>query len=227
MDKIGRASAAYERYKELRDPILETDARMQIVQMIRNSYRDISFGRYPQTKEGMPLPIEWIVLQRDSSSMTLISRYCLDLHPYSKEKKADWSNADLRYWLNHEFLQAAFTDVETDFLKPVTIVTELKKFGSSRSVETQDKVLLLSDSEARKSSRFFLSAVTTDYVNSRAETLNVNNPNLWWLLTKNGNAKSTPIVSKEGAVLEDHVLDVRRYAAVRPVIVLDFPSLKN
>lgn len=226
-------------YSDLRDPILDTDPMLHIAQTICSTgvMSMVSFGRYPQEKGKEPSPIRWLVLQRDDSSLTLLSRDALACQKYNTAKRVDWSSISLRRWLNDEFLQTAFTDAEAAFLKPVSFMTEVKnRFIQPPSVVMQDKVFLLSTAEAKAlpSRGFSLAVDATDYARSMYAATNSSMwddgeiaKSWWWLLTNDRSAKCAPMVTDKGNVVEDHVYDCRKMALVRPAIVLQFPDPKG
>ncbi|MEG6586292.1 DUF6273 domain-containing protein [Dendrosporobacter sp. 1207_IL3150] len=105
----------------------------------------ITFGAYPQNADGADLtPIKWRVLQNSGSELFLLSEYILDSKRYHSDfEDIIWRDSDLRKWLNDEFFNAAFNDSEKKFIK-ITHCTD------NGSVDTQDKVFLLSVSEVKE-----------------------------------------------------------------------------
>ncbi|MBR6090928.1 MAG: hypothetical protein IKP86_13405 [Anaerolineaceae bacterium] len=116
----------------------------------------IRFGRYPQKRDpsAAPEPIEWIVLDTDGKSAKLISRYGLTAKPYNEDGywPVTWESCTLRSWLNHEFVDAAFTDAEQRLLEPVTVEAEYCQFFTGK--DTVDRVFVPDDEEAEQ---YFLS----------------------------------------------------------------------
>lgn len=82
----------------------------------------VEFGRYPQTRDGEILPIEWKVLKIENKKAFLLSKNALDQKPYdsrfcetsplTQSKTVTWSNSYIRQWLNTDFLNKAFLDNE-------------------------------------------------------------------------------------------------------------------
>ena len=59
--------------------------------------------------------IEWIVLENNGDTATLISKYVLDAVPYNDQDcDVTWETCSLRQWLNNDFLNAAFTPEEQE-----------------------------------------------------------------------------------------------------------------
>ena len=77
----------------------------------------IWFGHYPGISAAEdsqdPLPVPWLVLDRTSEDLLLISRDALDSRPYHGEfRDVVWEDCDLRKWLNGEFLHSFFSAAE-------------------------------------------------------------------------------------------------------------------
>ncbi len=126
-----------------------------------DSYADdayVTFGTYPQTNAGNDsTPIEWLVLDYDevNNRALLISQYGLDAQPYNADyKSVTWETCTLRAWLNNDFYNRAFS-VNEQIAILLTNVDNSKSQGygewnSSGGNDTEDKVFLLSYSEANK-----------------------------------------------------------------------------
>lgn len=83
----------------------------------------ITFGRYPMSEDGEVEPIVWQVFSSyyDEGKVQLISRDILDAHAFWEDKQTSpeniwWADSALAAWLNHEFLQVAFTEEEQNEL---------------------------------------------------------------------------------------------------------------
>ena len=74
---------------------------------------EISFGSYEQDgdAENGAEPIEWIIVENGDTEVTLLSKYVIDARPYSLDASVytTWENAPIRYWLNGDFYNAAFS----------------------------------------------------------------------------------------------------------------------
>lgn len=63
--------------------------------------------------------IEWIVLEENNYSMTLLSLRLLDVQSFdASQATARWSDSSLREWLNDFFLQKAFSETEQKYFLP-------------------------------------------------------------------------------------------------------------
>lgn len=102
------------------------------------------FGSYEQD-DGVE-PIEWLVLDADSSTAVLISTRVLSaqrMNDRGYSEACTWQTSTLRAWLNGPFCQEAFTEAERASIVPVT----LDNGGSS--LATEDRIYILSDEEYR------------------------------------------------------------------------------
>ncbi len=131
------------------DPLAEPEA-------IRTAGEYVTFGRYPQTKDGKDeTPIEWLVLDYDEENqrVLLLSRYGLDAKAYhSKEGAITWEKCSLRKWLNNGFMELAFKRKEQKAIL-VTKVENGKEQGYQNidgGKDTEDQVFLLSFQEANR-----------------------------------------------------------------------------
>ncbi|MCG7408972.1 DUF6273 domain-containing protein [Paenibacillus sp. ACRRX] len=135
----------------------------------------ITFGLYPQSDDGIELPIQWRVLHNSGSELFILSEYILDCKRYhgsSVEIKwqdcvdITWSDCDLRKWLNNEFYNNAFGDVEQELIK-TTHCTD----NGVGSPDTDDKVFLLSVTEIKDFSvihgKELRRAIGTDFAKTR------------------------------------------------------------
>lgn len=110
-------------------------------------------GKYPQTKNGAILPIEWIILESREDRHLLLSRYLLDVMPYNPNPySVTWETSGVRRWLNGKFYSTAFTEEERDCILQVQIDNKTASINatweSDSGNNTTDKVFLLSHYEA-------------------------------------------------------------------------------
>ena len=113
----------------------------------------VTFGLYPQndasgsTKE----PIEWVVLDRKSDKVLLLSKYVLDCKCYNDDlKDVTWETSTLREWLNLDFLNNAFNDNEQNCIIESEIANHRNYlFNTSGGNNTIDKVFVLSSEELK------------------------------------------------------------------------------
>ena len=114
----------------------------------------VAFGQYEQDDDisnGME-PIEWMVLECDGKTATLISKYVLDLVKYGEANlDVTWESSKVRKWLNGDFLNSAFTVQEKELLQMNNVTADVNpEYSSDPGRNTQDRVFLLSVAEANK-----------------------------------------------------------------------------
>ena len=117
----------------------------------------ITFGKYEQDNnpDNGPEPIEWIVLDAQDGKVLLLSRYGLETKPYNTEfTDVTWETCTLRFWLNNEFLNAAFNGEEQAAIL-ITAVDNSDAQGhsdydTSGGNDTEDQIFLLSFAEANR-----------------------------------------------------------------------------
>lgn len=161
----------------------ENEKHEQIVS--KHQKQQKSFGRYPTAKNGSPVPIEWLVLESTDSKALIISKYALDSMRYHAFVN-DWEKSTLRYWLNNEFVDRAFSAEEQKRIIETSNNNDpLVKTSFIHNKDTIDRVFLLSVDEAEQ---YFQDAEkrtvkATEYaVSHRAEVMG-NGKSWWWLRT--------------------------------------------
>ena len=121
-------------------------------QSVNNRYT-IPFGTYPQGENGEVQPLHWFVLDREGDSILLLSEKVIKKEPYHiADERATWEACSLRHWLNHDFLQSAFTEKERQkLIKKADVINKGNKdFHTSGGSDTQDQIFLLSLEQAIK-----------------------------------------------------------------------------
>lgn len=112
----------------------------------------ITFGTYPQTKEGTDqTSIEWIVLDVQDGKALLLSKYGLDAKPYDMDHNNNiWEQCSLRDWLNNGFLKKAFSDKQQSMIL-LTDINNSEGYGETAGKgNTRDQIFLLSYAEANR-----------------------------------------------------------------------------
>ena len=115
----------------------------------------ITFGSYEQDNnlDNGPEPIEWIVLDVQDGKALLLSKYALDTKPYNTVPvEITWEKCSLRSWLNEEFLNAAFSEEETEKILMTHVDNSDQQgngdYGISGGQDSDDRVFLLSYHES-------------------------------------------------------------------------------
>ena len=114
----------------------------------------VLFGTYEQDdndNNGKEF-IEWLVLDKQDDRILVISKYVLDNKPYNEsDESVTWETCTLRSWLNYEFYNTAFSYDEKALIPTVTVTADKNpSYKTNAGNDTQDKIFLLSVSEAEK-----------------------------------------------------------------------------
>lgn len=111
------------------------------------------FGTYEQddySSNGKE-EIEWLVLDKTDDRIFVVSKYGLDYKEYNDDGDYyTWETCSVRQWLNDDFLNTAFTEEEQEMIPTVTVYDEENQYGTDIGNPTEDKVFLLSVTEAYK-----------------------------------------------------------------------------
>ena len=108
----------------------------------------ITFGSYEQ--DGIMTngkeDIEWIVLEKTTSQILVVSKYALDCLSYHFDRSdITWENCTLRKWLNSSFYKTAFTKAERSLIKKTKLENaDNPYYGTEGGNDTKDNIFLLS-----------------------------------------------------------------------------------
>ena len=204
-----------------------------------NTFKDLEvgdtyvFGAYEQDNNlsNGKEDIEWLVLAKDGTRMLVISKCALDLKPYHEsEENVTWATCTLRAWLNHDFMDSAFTDDEKMLIPTVTVAPHENSrwFGFSdhetkAGNATQDQVFLLSVTEAE---RYFSSDDARRYpftpyvVSAKGGDIKYIAS---WLRTPGAGQDHVSLLDPDGSV-DDYGQYVDREEAVRPAMWIDLDN---
>ncbi len=233
----GDYASAYSIYLTLKgykdvDTLLATDENLKAAAAARDAKfvvgNYVTFGSYPQTAAGTDdTPIEWLVLARDGNKALLISRYGLDCQQYHEDRESiTWENCTLRTWLNDTFINKAFSAQEqTGILTTHVKAHENLWYSTNPGNDTQDKVFLLSITEAEK---YFQSDAareckpTAYAVEQGARESSAGNC-WWWLRSPGSHQYGATDVSGVGSLYRSGHYVNDDYA-VRPALWIDLDS---
>ncbi|WP_274968803.1 protein kinase domain-containing protein [Succinimonas amylolytica] len=183
------------------------------------------FGNYPQNNGNTKEPIEWLVLEVNDQEVLLVSRYSLDCKQYHHQKtKITWEYCDLRNWLNHDFLKAAFSAEEQQKIKLSDVVNENnRKYDTSGGNNTQDHVFCLSLAEAERYFKNYGERRCQPTAHARKQGTWVNNSNgccVWWLRSPGDFQDYASRVGVDGGLYTDGGNVSGDDRAVRPALRL-------
>ena len=140
-----------------------------------NEGESVWFGIYPQEADGTKKPIEWIVLSIKDDRALLLSKYILEGKKYNEEDiSVTWETSDIRRWLNKEFYDTAFNNIEQQkVLKTLVETEDNPDYETDGGNNTEDKVFLLSLEEVQ---RFFIADGLEDLFSSTESSVELDNP---------------------------------------------------
>lgn len=154
------------------------------------------FGSYEQDgdESNGKEEIEWIVLEKETDRILVISKSVLDHQPYNTVcTDVTWSNCSLRQWLNDEFLNAAFSEEEKAAIPAVGVsADENPEYSTDPGSATQDKNFLLSINEVNRyfSSDNVRTVHPTAYAKEQGAFVEETTGNSWWWLRSPGKNRS-------------------------------------
>lgn len=191
----------------------------------------IKYGKYEQdnnTSNGKE-DIEWIVLEKENNRILVTSKYALDRQRYNETcTNVTWENCTLRTWLNSTFINDAFSSNEMSKIPTVTVIAEKNpEFETAVGSDTQDRVFLLSVSEANKyfTSYSLRQCEPTAYtVANGADVYGDNGKCWWWLRTPGARNTFAVEILYSGDVFAYGAVVSEDYYAVRPALWIDLNS---
>ena len=153
----------------------------------------IVFGKYEQDNKltNGKEDIEWLILEKETDSVLLISKYALDSGAFQKEgekNRATWELCTLRRWLNGTFLKKAFNIADRTQIIDTIVTADKSPLDDSiiQGNNVTDKVFLLSFKEADHYSKLLdkEGCYSTEYARARGINRNASNDRCgWWLRT--------------------------------------------
>ena len=189
----------------------------------------IEFGNYPQEEDGTEKPIEWIVMKNEGNQVLLLSKYVLDVKPYNEEwEGVTWQTSDIRQWLNNEFYTTAFNKSEKAKIQTSLIKNEdNSEHGTSGENDTEDKVFLLSEKEAKTlfSNDDERIAKATGYAEKSGVYVEEKKESVWWLRSPGDiGSDSAALVISDGWIISSGMRVNDDSDGVRPALHLNLQS---
>ena len=174
---------------------------------IIRSITSVLFGSWPQA-DGTVKPIEWQVLKQEGNKALLCSKNILITRRFDSKSNV-WKNSEIRYWLNNEFLNAAFTEAD----KTAILETELP------DVVTTDKVFLPSHEEAKMLFKFD-EASAGKKIRREGRSLEAK----WWLRSQGYSADWEAFVIRELVYVNKMLNFVKEQFDVCPALWVNLDS---
>lgn len=172
---------------------------------------EIEFGRFYDLngdEEIERTPIKWMVLDRLNEYALLITKDIIKTMPYNYLwSPTNWRDSNIRLWLNYDFYDIAFNDIEKKLVKKV-ITENVGNHNQNVKAEfqTKDYVFLLSIEEAKqyfKQSKDYM-AVGTEYAKKEGLWISKYDTSVgysvWWLRSPGRSMSSAAIVYAAGGI---------------------------
>jgi hypothetical protein len=166
--------------------------------------------------------IEWLVLDKWSNGLIVISKYALDCKQYNTYSTyALWETCSLRTWLNGTFIDEAFTEEEQAIMQPPEVFFD------------EDKIFVLSNYEANE---YFASdearmCVPTAYAIANGawtcDGFKVDGKATcyWWLSSAGKWQDCAEYVLCDGSVIFNGLPVDSDYFGVRPAMYIDLDAI--
>ncbi len=205
----------------------------------------IIFGHYEQDgdESNGPEPIEWEIVSEEEDRILLVSRYILINQPFNIEHtNVTWETCSLRAWLNEDFYNSAFSELEQEQVLTVTNTNPDNAYwGTDGGNDTEDRVFCLSVEEILDYYNFETWDEAIQYGNCQALSTEVtqyaqdcgafssDEGGFWWLRTLGENGCYAVVVDyygNSGWYYYGNVSDISDeliggdYVGVRPAIYL-------
>ena len=224
-EELGDYKNSSQMAAEARD-IIKFIAKVDSIKSASVGYY-VCFGEYNINTE-QKTDIEWLVLEKEDDKALLISRYALDCQQYNtSDTSVTWETCSLREWLNGTFIDNAFSAAEQNLLLRTTVTAdENPSYSTSPGNNTEDKVFLLSITEAYKyfSSDGARKCQGTDYCKTQGAYRAKGGTCNWWLRSLGNNSNNAACVSSGGS--PSHVgHNISSYIAVRPAFWINLEPL--
>lgn len=184
----------------------------------------VVFGTYEQDndKTNGKEDIEWIVLDKQDDRLLVISQNGIDCKEYHDHYSSiTWESCTLREWLNSIFLTEAFEEKERAMISREWVKAEdNEKYITRAGNDTEDKIFLLSISEAKKyfSSDDERQCKPTAYAEAQGAE------GWWWLRSPGFRSNCAADVSSDGSVNYGGLLVGGSSGCVRPALWINLES---
>lgn len=184
----------------------------------------VTLGTYEQDNNSAngPEAIEWIVIDMDSATAILLSRYALDVYN-TDWGSPTWDKSSLRKWMNEAFYQSAFSESDQKVIRSGTVKAgKNPNYSTNPGANTKDKVFALSYNEAERlltdSER---RCRPTVYAQRRQSVFTDETGNCyWWLRSPGKPGSGAAIVCTDGSFDYDVSYDGFCYG-MRPAVKVD------
>lgn len=208
--------------------VTETEVKESGCSLTQKKEDIFYFGSYEQDNDinNGKEPIEWLILSSDEDSCMLLSKYGIEARNYDDTYGcSNWTRSALRKWLNQEFFDTAFTEIEKD-----SMISFFEEDGSEEVINDKVKLLSIEEVERYLQSPEDRQCIVTNYVKwNKGVNIDESSCCWWWLRPPSLNKYSTIYVLRNGEIAEwgqwvdgwvPRSVGYSGYLAVRPVIVV-------
>lgn len=179
------------------------------------------FGGFYQDDINSEKPIEWIILKKQGNRLIALSKYALISKAYNeKEESTSWFDCSLRRYLNTEFLNSAFSNIEIGYLDVYMSSADANNKYSKimQGRDASDRVFLLSMKELEDLPAAVRQCEPTSIVKNEVQS-DENGKCRWWLRTLGYDTDCASGVYANGRIDLGGFL-VNTESAVRPAICI-------
>lgn len=181
----------------------------------------VKFGAYQQQSSQRD-SISWVVLRVDEGKALLLSVNLLSSRPWDETgNNLTWDNCSLRQWLNHDFLNVAFSASERADIVPAALDnSDQQRYGTPAGKNTEDSVFLLSvnDFAAYVQGTRFATASPTRRALDEGAYANAQGYSAWWLRSPGMTPDSPAYLSSAGELGTRAHKATERILGIRPAI---------
>lgn len=169
--------------------------------------------------------VEWIILDKNSDSILLISKYGLEVQQYHDDWEIiTWEECALREWMNNTFLEEVFGEKEQKYIVPVTNNNpDNEEYGTLGGNDTLDRMFVLSYREAEEyfSDDSARRATITEYADAQFQNLKDTKTYYFWLRSSgDSGCRDVAVIDSNGKIDLDGRC-ITRYQIVRPAVWID------
>lgn len=216
-----------------------------------NYWQDDTNGDGTADRNDEKKPIKWRVLSVNGDDAFILADKNLDAKAYNEIwTEITWENSTIRSWLNgygassnesekdftdDNFFNNAFSASEQNAIRTTNVVNEDNpNWGTKGGNDTEDKVYLLSISEASNAAYGFNSkfdtesetrkAKNTAYTASKSRMNSAGSTDFWWLRTPGGSSWNASSVADDGCGNYHWDSVDSTHDAVRPAMHINLSS---
>lgn len=181
----------------------------------------VRFGTYQQNSSQKD-SISWIVIKVEGGKALLLSKDLLSARPWDETgRNLTWDNSSIRWWLNNEFLNTAFSKEEINDIISIELDnSDQNGYGTPSGKNTTDRVFLLSVNEYDslvKNTRYATASPTRLTIEEGVYSNGQGN-SAWWLRSPGMTNDSPAYLSSAGELGTRAHKATEKVIGVRPAV---------